>query len=46
MVKAIPDPKVPDRYKLDGVERTLSEWARHSGIPKTTPVVGLTGGSR
>ena len=35
-VKAIPDPKLPIVYKVDGVERTLTEWAQHSGIPKMT----------
>jgi hypothetical protein len=35
-VKDIPDPKLPSLYKVAGVERTFSEWAKHSGISKNT----------
>ncbi len=36
-LKSIPEPKVSAPvYEVDGVRRTLAEWARHSGIAKPT----------
>ena len=35
-VTEIPEPKVPTLYRVKGVDKTLSEWAQHAGIPKNT----------
>ncbi len=35
-IGTIPEPKVPTLYRVKGVDKTLSEWAQHAGIPKNT----------
>jgi integrase len=35
-VTSIPDPRLPVLYEANGLEKTLTEWAQHYGIPKNT----------
>ncbi len=44
VVAKIPDPKLPMLYDVDGVTKTMADWARASGIKKNTLHSRLTAG--